>query len=717
LRVSAILLVVILAVVGGLTGCGGDNKSAGSKGPAKVTVTYTARSLTIGDVVTSLAQPGNLATYDSSNELMAANYSFKSSNPDFVDVANNGWICAGTWDSDSNPVVCNPGTKSDPTLGPKYGAGVGRADITVTASNGAGSATSDPITIYVHPKVDSIEVSSSVSDCVSQKGTAQFTAKAFGRGVDITDSIGKFQWSAETATGGIAAGVLSLDDAGKATALNPGLARVYATVTGATPVKSSPVMFITCPVTSIDIHVKDSTDTSFALDANASKTLTADVFDSKGNRVILTQTKANSAISGGELSWIPAAFLTAGVAPVPPGDNPTTVEATVTAKAAGRTGIVAMCVPPICNNGLPIVFSNVVTATTNGTTATTVYAAGTDSTSLVPISTSNNTAGTAITLKAKPNSFVFSPTGNRAYLGSADGMMALNPSTNTVTDPDARLKGKVLAVVHPHPIALGGASPKDVWIILSDSTKQKVYFVIESLDANNNVQTSITAYNVPNVEAAAFSADWSRLYLLGGGKLTTITNRGAAIPVALDGTDVAFLANGSFAYTASGANVHAFATCNNSQVGSVGAPGSNAKLLKTLPNASKMIVVDPPNIDALTVSSSFDGCPPTLSHTTETADLGAGTFTPRQLLVSPDSTRAFVITDQAGVFTYKVADNTAASIGIGGAIPFTGGITADGNQLFVGASDKKVHRIDLSTNTDAQQYTLEFTPDLVVVKP
>jgi hypothetical protein len=58
-----------------------------------------------------------------------------------------------------------------------------------------------------------------------------------------------------------------------------------------------------------------------------------------------------------------------------------------------------------------------------------------------------------------------------------------------------------------------------------------------------------------------------------------------------------------------------------------------------------------------------------------------------------------------------------------GASAFSGGTTLDGTKLYVGGSDKFVHRIDVAGGTDAQQIgasagtPLSFTPDLVAVKP
>jgi len=129
------------------------------------------------------------------------------------------------------------------------------------------------------------------------------------------------------------------------------------------------------------------------------------------------------------------------------------------------------------------------------------------------------------------------------------------------------------------------------------------------------------------------------------------------------------------------------------------------------------------------------------------ADLGAGTFTPSQFLVSPDGSTAYVL-GQTGsgaavarlpfIIAFNLNRQTPSDITLAGnAIPLSASISPSGDLLFVGASDGAVHVIDTTTQLDTQQVTFPFpesslcvgpgnpatqppvtcNPDLVVVKP
>ncbi len=68
-----------------------------------------------------------------------------------------------------------------------------------------------------------------------------------------------------------------------------------------------------------------------------------------------------------------------------------------------------------------------------GGTSTTVYAASTNSLTLVPIQTSNNTTQTAITLPYLPNSIASDSAGDNVYLGSGSGIMMINVVSGAVS--------------------------------------------------------------------------------------------------------------------------------------------------------------------------------------------------------------------------------------------------------------------------------------------
>jgi DNA-binding beta-propeller fold protein YncE len=134
-----------------------------------------------------------------------------------------------------------------------------------------------------------------------------------------------------------------------------------------------------------------------------------------------------------------------------------------------------------------------------------------------------------------------------------------------------------------------------------------------------------------------------------------------------------------------------------------------------------MLLVDGTGVDVVTASLTNTNtiCPPLASATlARTASFNVGSIKTRQLLVTPDGTKAFVIADVGAVLVYNIVANTTSSIGLAnGAVPTTAGLTLDSAQLWVGGSDNAVHLIDLKTGTDTKQVSVSFSPDLVAVRP
>ncbi len=646
----AIVLVLLLA----LAGCGSGSSSS-SNTPSSISVFPAAVSLNLGDVQAVSATVLNSSGNAVSNPPTPI---FSSSNTSLVTVSSTGVICAGKWDA--NFVVCDT-----------TGVQPGTANITVTS--GPATAT---VPVYVHLHVDRVTISPAVVNCVSSNQTQQMSAQAFNNGVDITSTVGPFTWAT------ISIDVATIDTNGLVTAKTPGQTGVTAQISA---VKSVPATWTTCPVQSVNIHLTSGPATTFSLAAvGNSVNLSADLVDTHGVSV------------SAPLNWATSQPSVATVS----------TTALVNAVGPGTVGITASCAGT-CNLGLSPVYSNVVTGTVAGTSATTIYATGTQTTSLIPIDSGTNTAGTAITLQDKPNSFLFSSNGATGYLGSASGVIILNASANTVTQ-NAGATGRVLAV-----------SPDNNRVIVAGSN---TLFV---LGVGSNVITESSA--IANATAAEFSPDSSQAYIVAGSNLY-IWSPGQFRLVGLTGTtnDLTFLANGAFGYIAggeAGPAVTAVATCNSSIADSV-TTAATPSFIQSVVDASKVLAVDSPGIDVITPTSSRVGCPPALSDALNAVNLGAGTFTPRQLIVLPDGSRAFVTSDQGQLLGLTTATATPFAIPLnGGANAFTGGATLDGKSLYVGASDGKVHRIDLSkidsapATADAQQIGVSFTPDVVAVRP
>src|SRR5258705_11131643 len=181
-RILALISSVLLLVL--LTACGGGNKTASVGPPATVTLNPQPRvSLNAGDVLQM-----SVSVLDSAGRsVFSQTINFASSDPR-VQIASNGLLCAGTWDSLTVPIVCTPAAP---------GAGGIQSNITAAA----GSVTSNMVTASIHLQISSLEVVADPSPapaCVTQAGTVNF--KAIAKGMvsgtltDITASVGNINW-------------------------------------------------------------------------------------------------------------------------------------------------------------------------------------------------------------------------------------------------------------------------------------------------------------------------------------------------------------------------------------------------------------------------------------------------------------------------------------------------------------------------------------------
>ncbi|MBZ5629569.1 MAG: Ig-like domain-containing protein [Acidobacteriia bacterium] len=631
-----------------LAGCGGGGSSSTVNTPSSIAVSPAVLSLNLGDVVSA---SGTLVNSSGTAIANPPTITFSSSNTSVVTVSSSGAVCAGKWDT--NFIVCDT-----------TGFQPGTANITLTS----GSITAT-IPVYTHLHVDRVTASPAVVDCVSSGQTQQMSAKALSNGVDITSSVGPFSWST------LSVDVGTIDANGLVTAKTPGETGIVATVGN---VKSAAATWITCPVQSINVHLASGPDTTFSLGAAGNTvSLAADLLDKHGNSI------------SAPLNWSSSQASVANV----------NSAALVTAAGPGTVGITASCAGS-CNVNLASVYSNVVKGTVAGTSATTIYAAGTSSTSLVPIDSITNAAGTAIALPSTPNSFLFDAIGTTGYLGSSGGLMELDASTNTVTQ-NVGLAGSVLAV-----------SPDGNRVIVAGSN---IVYVV-------GVGTGITseASAIVGATAADFTPDSRGAYVVAGNALY-FWSSGSFRILGLGGVanDVKLLANGAFAYLAGGAAgpaVTARAVCDNSLADTVTTAGTPS-LVRSQVDASQVLAVDSSGMDVVTPATTRVGCPPTLSDTLTRVDFGVGAFTARQLFLLPDGSKAFVTSGLGQLLGLNTSTLTPFTIPlVGGASPFTGGTTLDGKTIYLGASDNKVHRIDAAAGADVQQIGVSFTPDLVAVR-
>jgi hypothetical protein len=579
------------------------------------------------------------------------------------------------------------------------GSGATTPPTTATLSNGTAtcSGTANVITALVNNAGGGFGVIGAAATVALTSKNAiaagtHLTVTASGYGATTPPTTATLSNGSATCSG-TASVITALNNIPGLTAEGPGSTSVFGSVSG---VNSVGVSAITCPVTSIYVHDASGPNTSFTLTAGGTQPLTADVYDSNGQYI------------KPKLTWASSINASATVANTGAVNNP----ATVTAVAPGTVSVTATCSSPNCNIDLPAQYSeNVATVQVTGTTSTVVFAASTNSTSLIPITTSNNTAGTAVTLPNLPNSIISDPGGTTLYLGSSSGLMAVNLSTAAVTGYS--VNGTIM-----------GISPSGQFMLISDSVANNVYLI----DLSN--QTILSTNSGMTATSAAFTPDsgfdnWVNGTQLGFGlPYSTQT----FLTLAYTANAVDFIAQGGLTYitSSSGREVDVRATCNQSEVQTLTANAPT--LVSRLPNGTGAVAADSPAIDVISTPSTVTGgCPVTTNTSTlATYDLGAGTFKASQLFLSADSSRAWIISDLPALLTFNLSTLTPTSIPFtGGATPLSGGVRLDGQQLYIGASDGLVHRIDVASLTDAAQITVGLkdskgnavTPNLVYVLP
>jgi hypothetical protein len=353
----------LLAIISifGITGCGKHSVTPLSPYPAKITLTPSpAVSLQAGTALNFTASAQNSAGTN-----LRAVFTFISSDTSILNFSAAGVACAGRWDSTFT--ICSP-------------AGIGVVQVTAEALN----ATSVPTYVFVHPPVDNITVTGIVppnappliqEPCLPQGVSMTVQARAFSQGVDVTQSVGPFTWSANNSSVVKLTPIVSSPTTysfptyqATATAVTPGLTEIYATASGVTStIFTQPTLpqnavsnppppvtfdfFETCPIQNIVLEVGEagSQQTSFvASKGGTAETVVATLTDVFGNSS-LPNTDDAPVLSKVPLTWT-------GTQPqvLSPGSG-CTQSCTLTMPNVGAGAITASCSPPTCNVGFPYV--------------------------------------------------------------------------------------------------------------------------------------------------------------------------------------------------------------------------------------------------------------------------------------------------------------------------------------------------------------------------
>jgi len=587
------------------------------------------------------------------------------------------------------------------------GAGATIAPTTATLTNGTAtcSGTANVVTALTgisgigQPVIGATATVALTGTNTIDSGTQlTITASGYGATTPPTTAI----LSNGTATcSGTANVITALNGGGVFTAENPGSTTIFGSVSGVTSVGAP---YATCPAVSILVHDANSSNTSFTLSTSGTQPLTADVYDSAGQYI-----RPN-------LTWSSSVNATATVAKGTTGNNP----ATITAVAPGTASITATCSFPDCNINVPAQYSqNVVTATVTGSTSTKVFAASTLSTSLVPISTSTNTAGTAITLPYQPNSIVADQAGANLYLGSSSGLMMLNIASNTVaTQP---VTGTVIAI-----------SPDSTYLLISDSVANAIYYynlpTAATTSTAGGFTTSSSVYTPDSGFNGWVSGTTLTTGLPTGLQLSFPGNGMTTVPYTANG--IAFSAQGGLTYVTGSTpgEIDVRSTCSQSEVQTLSA--SSPTLIRAIPNGTGAVAADSPSVDVVSTPGTLSqGCPIITPSTVSSFNIGVGPFTAGQLFMSPDSSRAWIIPSDSTLpelLEFNLQSSTPTVIPISnGVVGYTGGILSDGSEVYVGTRDGTVHRIDVASSSDVQAIPVNLldangnlvVPNLVAVQP
>jgi hypothetical protein len=758
---SLLLAIPTLILVLALSGCLGGSSPNSGGGIKSVSLSPSGNaSMEVGATQTFTA-----SALDANNKpVIGTDIQFLvssppgSTTPPPLSITSTGAACAGTWDATQS--LCSPGNP-------------GIAIVTALAN---GVSSTAQATVYVHNHIASLQLSQAqtqapVYDCFSQGQTWLYKATAFdSNGDDITATIGQPSWTL-TNIGVVTANAnpplqnpLPLNQV-QITAAVPGITNLFATISGAT---SNSMPITTCLVRSIRLQVSGTTANSVSVSSGGSATLQATVLDTLG----ATVTKP-------PLTWITSnpEVASFGTAASSSGTN------TLSAHAiSGGAVVSAACVPPSCNVGvLPNINVPTITppysepdptampayvfasdgpvsptdnlqaygalsvAVTNSSSTTPTYTAWTatdlcgDTTNgcssvmfsvTAPLTTGNNPIGTVVPVPRTPNSMMFNHQ-SRIYMGSDQGLMYYDVggtgSKVTLVSPvstpcNVALCGKVLTI-----------SNDGKQVVVADTVSATPQAYIYNAGSNSGAVTDLVLPAVAT--AAAFSPDESKIFLLAqNGQMYVYSTVNALGTVTLpsaaaSGSDVAFSADGSFAYVAGSSGstgaVAAYSTCAlygepSTQIGptptspiTVSTLGVPYKILpapavvhddQTDPGVitQNIYVFEPPNIQVLTAQFNQNVLPPLKQPTqyqcnvptldtfgvTANYTLNGGNFTPVYAELVNNGSELIVVA-RFIPSVYIFSNGSTRSIPLQGSYdPRWASASDDGNYVFVAACDQ-----------------------------
>jgi len=334
------------------------------------------------------------------------------------------------------------------------------------------------------------------------------------------------------------------------------------------------------------------------------------------------------------------------------------------------------------------------------------------------VPTSKSIAGNATPLPFSPNSLLFDLAGDRAYIGSQFGAVSLNPSNiGTSNNPFGSLGsaiGNVLATSSNGGIA-----------IFSNSSQ---VFVVNTATSSSG---SVTALNISNASAAAFSPDGVKAFIFGfdgngNPNLYIYSTLQALQTIPLPaGTIVSTITsstNAAFTYVVETSAAGAAVTVYNNCVHDVTSPQLIADTFpltavpvsfKALPDGLHFIALETngtfdyitaviTGIPAATPTAPATSlCPMTVTHNDprspkQNISLNQGALHPLDVFTSADGTLVYVLaSDRSSVLVYNFATGAVTGIELtGNATPLSGAMTPDAGTIVITGSDGLLHEVN-----------------------
>ena len=558
------------------------------------------------------------------------------------------------------------------------------------------------------------------------------------------------------------------------------------TITNAQGTAAPPLdFFSTCPIQSIalELGAVGSGRTTFSVPQGtaSSQTAFATVIDAMGNSS-LPNTDGGIVLSRTPLTWTSSQSQAISTA------ASCALSCTLSTPSAGSATITASCSPPTCNIGYPLVPATLATpaqiaacnaffqaqyprfycqeliptpvyaspvfvippntvsplspmaaisgVVSGSPAAASILASSNGCSSVIPsecttsayfFSSARASVGSETPLTASPNSFVFSPAGDKVFMGSQFGASLINPanfgSANNPYTSLGTVTGTALAVSQNGSNAIFSDtlhSPNQVYVVSSTNP------------------TAPTALNIPNATLASFSPDGLKTYIIGGasGSAMYIYSPLQALqgPIALSGPPKAlvFSPNDAFLFAAesggAAANLTAFANCTNPALAPIQPAASivlpaNPLLMKVLPSLHidgkdsygnaipdgvHVLILDPTGFDIVTArimppAGAGTLCPQGLQFVSgdplrpvQRIELNQGTLQPLNFFYSADDTQLYVVSSNtSSIVVYSfISGSVTGGIELqNNAKPLTADSSVDSSTIVISGDDGMLHEV------------------------